>query len=290
VNAGVAIVSETPGARVDPFYLGAQDENTVQGFAGTPVNVNALTSGYLLPIGAAGASFPRQQRFFVVVDSGRDRFDSRSLAGRYTLRSWVDDVTPPSIRLLTTRVAPGRPTLVLRVRDAGAGVDPSSMTIGYHGVLVGATSYDSTSGIAVFPLPRSAPVLVAGTLRLHLVASDFQEAKNIDTVGPSIMPNTRSTNQRIRVVSGTSIDWIVPAAGACLPQRQVVSVEVSSTKNVAAVRFVLDGRTIRAVRENGLWTATLGKVSPGTHVLQAVASGGGRRLASARRIVRMCPT
>jgi minor extracellular serine protease Vpr len=290
VNAGVAIVSETPGARVDPFYLGAQDENTVQGFAGTPVNVNALTSGYLLPIGAAGASFPRQQRFFVVVDSGRDRFDSRSLAGRYTLRSWVDDVTPPSIRLLTTRVAPGRPTLVLRVRDAGAGVDPSSMTIGYHGVLVGATSYDSTSGIAVFPLPRSAPGLVAGTLRLHLVASDFQEAKNIDTVGPSIMPNTRSTNQRIRVVSGTSIDWIVPAAGACLPQRQVVSVEVSSTKNVAAVRFVLDGRTIRAVRENGLWTATLGKVSPGAHVLQAVASGGGRRLASARRIVRMCPT
>jgi subtilisin family serine protease len=290
VNAGVAIVSETPGARVDPFYLGAQDENSVQGFAGTPVNVNALTSGYLLPIGAAGASFPRQQRFFVVVDSGRDRFDGRSFAGRYTLRSWVDDVTPPSIRLLTTRVAPGRPTLVLRVRDAGAGVDPSSMTIGYHGMLVGATSYDSTSGIAVFPLPRSAPGLVAGTLQLHLVASDFQEAKNIDTVGPSIMPNTRSRNRRIRVATGTSIAWIVPAAGACLARQQVVSVAVSSTKTVEALRFVLDGRSIRAVRKDDLWTATLGKVSPGEHVLQAVASGDGRRLAAARRIVRMCPT
>jgi subtilisin family serine protease len=290
VNAGVAIVSETAGARVDPFYLGAQDENTVQGFAGTPVNVNALTSGYLLPIGAAGASFPRQQRFFVVVDSGRDKFDGHSLAGRYTLRSWIDDVTAPSIQLLTTRVAPGRPTLVLRVRDAGAGVDPSSLTIGYRGVLVGATTYDPTSGIAVFPLPSGAPALVGGTLQLRLVASDYQEAKNIDTVGPSIMPNTRSIRQRIRVAAGTSIEWVFPAPGSCLAQRQVASVAVSSTKAVAAVRFELDGRTIRASRGNGLWMATLGKVSPGKHVLQAEASSAKHRLASTRRIVRTCPT
>jgi hypothetical protein len=290
VNAGVAVVSETAGARVDPFYLGAQDENTVQGFAGTPVNVNALTSGYLLPIGAAGASFPRQQRFFVVVDSGRDRFDGRSLAGRYTLRSWVDDVTAPSIQLLTTHVAPGRPTLVLRVRDAGAGVDPSSLTIGYRGVLVGASTYDPTSGIAVFPLPGGAPRLVAGSLQLRLVASDFQEAKNIDTVGPSIMPNTRSTRQRIRVAAGTSIAWIAPAPGACLAKSQVASVAVSSTESISAVRFLLDGRTIEGVRGNGLWSATLGKVSPGKHVLQAIVGGAKHRVASARRIVRTCPT
>jgi minor extracellular serine protease Vpr len=289
VNAGVAVVSETPGARVDPFYLGALDENTVQGFAGTPVNVNALTPEYLVPIGAAGASFPRQQRFFVVVDSGRDRFDGRSLAGRYALRSWVDDVTPPSIELLTKRVAPGRPTLVLRVRDAGAGVDPSSLTIGYQGVLVGASTYDPVGGIAVFPLPRSAPELVGGTLELRLVASDFQEAKNIDTVGPSIMPNTRSTKQRIRVAGGTTIDWIMPAAGACLAKRQLASVAVSSTTAVSAVRFVLDGRTIRSSHGNGLWTALLGKASPGKHVLQAVATAGKHRLASTRRIVHTCP-
>ena len=47
VNAGVSVISESPGAQIDPFYLGAADENTVQGFAGTPVNVNALMSGYL---------------------------------------------------------------------------------------------------------------------------------------------------------------------------------------------------------------------------------------------------
>jgi minor extracellular serine protease Vpr len=290
VNVGVAIVAETAGARVDPFYLGAQDESTVQGFAGTPVNVNALTSGYLQPVGAAGASFPRQQRFFVAVDSGRERFGDRSLAGRYTLRSWIDDVTPPTIQLLTAQVAPGRPTLVLRVRDRGAGVDPSSMTIAYEGALVGATTYDPTTGIAVFALPESAPALRGGTIDLRAVASDFQEAKNIDTVGPSIMPNTRSTGRRIRVAAGTWIDWIQPAAGACVARRQVVSAEVSSTRTIATVRFVVDGRTVRASRRNGLWVATLGKLAPGRHVLGAVASGPARRLAVARRIVRTCPS
>ena len=291
VNAGVVVVRETPGARVDPFYLGAQDENTVQGFAGTPVNVNALTPGYLLPIGAAGASFPRQQRFFVVVDSGRDRFSGRSLGGRYTLRSWVDDVTAPSIRLLTTRVASGRPTLVLRVRDAGAGVDPGSLTIGYHGILVGASSYDPETGVAVFQLPHSAPELVGGTLELRLVASDFQEAKNIDTVGPSIMPNTRSTRTRIRIVVGTAIDWIAPAQGACLAKQQTVTVAVSSTGAVAVVRFMLDGRRVGAARRaSGLWTARIAtaQIKRGRHTLEAVADSGKRNAASARRIVRAC--
>ncbi|MDX6472312.1 MAG: minor extracellular serine protease Vpr, partial [Gaiellaceae bacterium] len=256
VNAGVAIVSETPGARVDPFYLGAQDENTVQGFAGTPIDVNALTAGYLSPIGAAGASFPLQQRFFVAVDSGRDPFDGHSLAGSYTLNSWVDDVTPPSIRLLTTRVAAGRPTIVLKVQDSQAGVDPSSLTVGYSGVLVGATTYDRKSGIALFPLPGGAPALRSGSVELRLVAADYQEAKNIDTIGPSILPNTRSTRQRIRIVSGTSVDWVLPAPGACLAPKQGLSVAVSSTSAIAGVHFVVDGHRVAATRhDGGLWTA-----------------------------------
>ncbi|HVA31590.1 MAG TPA: S8 family serine peptidase, partial [Gaiellaceae bacterium] len=114
VNSGVSVTLQSSGARVDPFYLGSKDENTVQGFAGTPVDVNALTYDYLVDVGAAGAAFPRQQRFFVSVDSGVDRFSGASVAGRYLLRSWIDDVTPPSVRLLTTRVAAGRPTIVLR--------------------------------------------------------------------------------------------------------------------------------------------------------------------------------
>jgi len=292
VNAGVSVILETSGARVDPFYLGARDESTVQGFAGTPVNVNALTPGYLLPVGAAGAAFPRQQRFFVVVDSGRDRFDGRSYAGRYVLRSWIDDVSPPSIQLLTTRVAAGRPTLVLRVRDSQSGVDPMSLTIGYQGVLVGASLYDSANGVAVFSLPRTAPALVGGTLELRLVASDFQEAKNIDTVGPSIMPNTRSTKLRIRIVTETVVNWILPGEGACLAKQPLLAVAASSTGPVTAVRFLLDGRKVAVARHaGGLWVAraSTGKTATGSHTLVAVATGGNSGATSARRIVRTCP-
>ena len=293
VNAGVSVIIETPGARIDPFYLGAQDENTVQGFAGTPINVNGLTSGYLLPVGAAGAAFPRQQRFFVAVDSGRDPFDGHTLAGGYVLRSWIDDVSPPSIEMLTMRVAAGRPALVLRVRDTQSGVDPESLTIGYKGVLVGASLYDPTNGVAVFRLPGTVPALAGGTLKLRVVASDFQEAKNIDTVGPSLMPNTRSTSVRIRVVTGTVVDWVLPAAGTCVAKQQTLSVAVSSTRQVKSVRFLLDGKQVAVAHPtNGLWEArtSAATTTVGTHTLAAVAttaSGGGT--VTARRMVRTCP-
>ena len=292
VNAGVSIISETPGARIDPFYLGAQDENTVQGFAGTPDNVNAFTAGYLAPVGAAGVAFPRQQSFFIAIDSGRDPFSGRSEAGHYVLRSWIDDVSPPSVRLLTTTVAEGRPALVLQVRDSQSGVDPSSLTIGYQGVLIGASLYDTTSGVAVFPIPNSAPAFVGGTLELRLVASDFQEAKNIDTVGPKLMPNTRSTKVRVRIVKGTVVNWILPAAGACLAKQQELAAAVSSTGTVKGVRFLLDGRQIAVgQRSNGLWSAraSLSKTTVGKHTLTAVATLAKSHPASARRIVRMCP-
>jgi subtilisin family serine protease len=288
VNAGVSVILETPGARIDPFYLGAADENTVQGFAGTPDNVNGLTPGYLLPVGAAGSSFPRQQTFYVAVDSGRDPFSGRSQAGHYVLRSWIDDVTPPSIQLLTMRVAAGRPDLVLQVRDSQSGVDPSSLTIGYQGVLIGASSFDPTNGVAVFELTGTAPALVTGTLDLRLAASDFQEAKNVDTVGPALMPNTRTLKARIRIVNGTVVDWVIPATGSCLSKQQTLAVAVSSTHPVTAVRFLLDGKRVgEARRSGGLWVAraSTAKTAAGKHTLVAVAGGGA---VSARRIVRVC--
>jgi subtilisin family serine protease len=292
VNAGVSIISETAGAQIDPFYLGARDENTVQGFAGTPDNVNAFTAGYLAPVGAAGAAFPRQQSFFVAIDSGRDPFTGRSEAGHYVLRSWIDDVAPPSVRLLTTTVAEGRPALVLRTRDSQSGVDPSSLTIGYQGVLIGASFYDPTSGVAVFPIPNNAPAFVGKTLELRLVASDYQEAKNIDTVGPVLMPNTRSTKVRLRIVKGTVVNWILPTTGACLAKQQELAAAVSSTGTVKGVRFLLDGRQIAvAQRSNGVWAArtSTSKTAARKHTLAAVATVAKRRPVTARRIVRTCP-
>jgi hypothetical protein len=102
----------------------------------------------------------------------------------------VNDVRPPKIRLVTKRVTQGRPTIVARVTDTGAGVDPLSLVIAYRGVLVGAALYDPGTGIAVFPIPKAAQKFRAGRTRAVLSASDFQEAKNVNGVGSNILPNT----------------------------------------------------------------------------------------------------
>ncbi len=110
-NVGVSILTATPGSLVDPWLLGSNDENDVQGYAGTP---DRRQRPHLRRADRhrrrRRAIFPRQQRFYVAVDSGRDPFtgNARS-AGRYLLNSWVNDVTPPFVQLITQRVAAGRP-------------------------------------------------------------------------------------------------------------------------------------------------------------------------------------
>jgi minor extracellular serine protease Vpr len=291
VNIGVSILDRARGVRIDPFFLGAQDESTVQGFAGTPVDVNALTYNYLVPVGAAGASFPRQGRYYVALDSPRDQFTGSSLAGRYVLRSWVNDVTPPSLQLLTTRVSAGRPTLVFSTLDTQAGVDPESLAIGYKGALVAVGSYDWQTGIAVFPLPTSMPTLAAGaTVRTKMVSSDYQEAKNIDTIGPSIMPNTRTSFAGMRVVRGVAIDWLTPSAGACVRSSARAMVAASAPGRIASVRFAVDGRRYAVDRsdEQEIWSAGLPAMKQGAHTLTATAVTASGSRATARRTVRTC--
>ncbi|MHB8470441.1 MAG: S8 family serine peptidase, partial [Gaiellaceae bacterium] len=293
-NAGVSVLESSPGAQIDPFYLGAKDESTVQGFAGTPVDVNALTYDYLAPVGAAGASFPRQQRFYVAVDSGLERFTNRSAAGSYVLRSWVNDVTPPSVRLVTQRVWSGRPTLVFRTTDSQSGVDPQSLTLGYHGVLIAASTFDRETGLAVFALPKSSPPLRVGTTKVRMVSADYQEAKNVDTVGTSIMPNTRTVRADVTVVSGVAVDWLRPLAGGCFAKRQRLLVSAGATDGLRVVRFESDGRTVAIARtpsSGGLWSAEVSahSLGPGRrHVLTALAVSHTGGSAVARRTVSTC--
>jgi minor extracellular serine protease Vpr len=292
VNVGVSVLDATPQARIDPFYLGAQDESTVQGFAGTPVNVNSLTYGYLAPVGAAGAAFPRQGNFYVAVDSGRDPFTGRRLAGRYVLRSWVNDLSPPSLALLTTRVSAGRPTIAFRATDTQSGVDPESLTFGYKGALVAIAFYDRASGLAVFTLPRSTPALTAGTsVRARMLASDFQEAKNVDTIGPRIMPNTRVAATRLRVVAGIAVDWLSPAAHSCARRSQRFVVAASGPRAIVSVRFAVDGKRFAVDRSpsHGLWSATRpGRLERGAHMVTALAIDARGRRGAATRTVRAC--
>jgi subtilisin family serine protease len=295
-NFGAAILISTDGSVIDPWVLGSRDENDVQGQAGTPVNVNNLTFGFGADISAAGASLPTPGDYYVAVDSGRDEFSDRRLAGQYVLYSWVNDVTPPLILPITTRVAAGRPTLAVRVIDGlfrqESGVDPLSLAIGYRSVLVGAAAYDPFSGIAVFPLPAQAPRLRGGTTRAVVIASDIQEAKNVASLSDEVLPNTSVVGIELEVVRGPAVTWLAPERRECVQGRARLVVTASSTAPVRSVRF-FDGREQIAADRRGAaglyvtdWNTR--REARGRHLLRAVVTDARGRTAAAERVVRVC--
>jgi len=295
-NFGVSVVVSSPGAVIDPWVLGSRDENDVQGYAGTPINVNNLTFGYRADIGAAGAALPTPGDYFVAVDSGRDIFTDRRLAGQYVLRAWVNDVNPPLVLPVTRRVAAGRSTIVVRVIDGifrpESGVDPLSLAIGYRGVLVGAAAYDQLAGLAVFALPQQAPPLRPGKTPTTVIASDFQEAKNTATVSEDVLPNTAVVSMDIQVVRGPVVTWLAPERRECVPRNARLVAVASSTAKVRSVRF-LDGRERIAVDRRGpagLYAVTWRTRGErkGVHVLRAVVVDAKGRTAVADRAVRVC--
>ena len=236
---------KTPrGVHVDPWFLGSPDENDVQGQAGTPVDVNNLSPDFKTDVGAAGAE-PARKRLPRRRGLRPRPVQRQAPAGTYTLRSWIDDVTPPRVRLLTPRVAAGRPSVVVRITDAGAGVDPLSLTLSYAKVLVGAAEYDRETGIAVLPATEHRTRLAAGTTRARVRASDFQETKNVNTSGSSLYPNTRFENVRIRVVDGPTARGCRRRARASLsPQARR-----ADSKRALPRRRTGSPRSLRAVVE-----------------------------------------
>jgi minor extracellular serine protease Vpr len=291
VNVGAAVVSSSPGAAIDPFFLGAKDENSVVGYVGTPTNINGFTPGYRLSIGAAGANFAQPGRYYVAVDSGRDEFTNVRRAGSYRLRSWVNDMRPPSVRLLTTRVSAGRPTVAIQTLDRGAGVDPFSLVFNYGRVLIGAAAYDQFSGVALFPLPDAAPRIGAGRRRVAFQTADYQEAKNADVYGRDLMPNTRVKASRLHVVSGPTLTWLMPQSRTCVPRTAPLLVVAGPAGKARTARFFDGKRHIRSLRKNiaGLYSSTwrTGTARRGVHTLRAVVRIGGKRV-EATRVVRVC--
>jgi hypothetical protein len=308
VNAGVVVVRPAPKLNasvvallssnqpIHPWFLGSLDENDVLGYAGIPVNVNSTLPDFLYSIGAAGGVFLPPGRYYVSVDSGRDLFTGRPLAGRYTLRSWVNDVKPPVVQMLTKRLSSGRPTVVARIVDAKSGVDPLSLQL-YFGpsqrrTTVGATLFDPATGIAAFSIPREALPLAPGTQFMQLVASDYQEAKNINTESKNPLPNTRFAGLRAEAVKRPTVTWATPVKGKCVAARQTLLVVANDNVQISSVGFFDGNRLIGRVRKNvaGLYELgwrTTGK-RKGTHVLTAVASDIRGREAQASQTVRVC--
>jgi hypothetical protein len=102
--------------------------------------------------------------------------------GAFTFRFWVNDTTPPSIQLLGRKHVIGRPIRVA-IHDSGSGVDPRSLhaTVGGRSVRL---SY--ADGVLLLRTKGLHP----GKQAVTVTASDYQETKNMEDVGP-VLPNTR---------------------------------------------------------------------------------------------------
>jgi subtilisin family serine protease len=181
-NFGVAV---TGGAKTEPVIVAADDEDRVAGYAALPLAINPYTDSFEVPRPVAGVIRPAPGTFDVVFDT-----TSAQAAGPFTFRFWIDDVTPPSVRLLTP-VARARSNLQLAVTDAGSGVDPASLQATVDGKRAGVSF---ARGRALVPLA----VLQPGVHRLVFTAADYQELKNMENV-PQILPNTRVLRVAFRV-------------------------------------------------------------------------------------------
>jgi hypothetical protein len=179
VNAGAVVVSHAPGVHVTPRLVRAGDEDRLTGYPALPLRINPYQIGFYGLVPAVAVFRPLAGAYDLVFDT-----PSRRAAGRFTFRFWIDDTTPPSARLLTRVVAPGRP-LRLLVRDLGSGVDPQSMfaTVDGHSARI---LYRPSTGIVELNAGR----LARGRHRLLFSVADYQETKNTEDAATTL-PNTR---------------------------------------------------------------------------------------------------
>ena len=184
-NFGVVITQRGRSSRVEPRVVAGFDENRLTGYAGLPVNHNPYSERFREPVLAAGALSPAPGEYAVVFDSA-----SRSQAGTFSFRYWVNDVTPPTLRLRTRAVARGSPVLV-SATDAGAGIYPESVFATLDGDRVDATFRRGVVSV-------STAGLESGLHRLRVRISDYQESKNTENVA-RILPNTRWLTATFRV-------------------------------------------------------------------------------------------
>jgi minor extracellular serine protease Vpr len=290
-NAGVAVVAASQGALVEPWFLGSLNEDDVQGYPGTPVNVNGLTFEYQFDNGVSAIDFPREGRYFVSVDSRADPYTDQPLQGAYLLHYWQNDVTPPRFRFLTKVVSAGRPMLAAIATDRGAGVDPLSLVIGYKQSLLLAALYDPVTGLVLWPL-SGAPKIGVGRTSMIAVASDYQESKNVDQAGANVLPNTAFRFLRLRAVAGPTVTWLTPKARACAAKTTGLFVTAGSSRGLRSVTFFDGRRRIAKVTRGieGLYLTAwrTAKAPRGKHVLRAVATDRRGATATAKRVVRVC--
>jgi subtilisin family serine protease len=188
-NFGVGVVSSPgPGIQIQPRVVYGANENHLAGYPALPLNLNPYLSEFLAPVPAAGVVLPAQGKYSIVFDS-----KSRKDAGKFHFRFWINDTTPPLLKL-RTKSAPQSGSLRIQASDAGSGVDPDSIQLRIDGHQFFTWNYSRAHHRITVPLGQ----IARGAHRLRLQVSDFQESRNMEDVGP-ILPNTRVLHSRFRV-------------------------------------------------------------------------------------------
>jgi hypothetical protein len=173
-NFGVVV---TGGTHVSPRIVFPGDENHLVGVPALPLNEDPYQDSYGQAEPVSAVLAPASRTYDVVFDSR-----SRSQAGPFTFRLWMNDVSSPTAKLPTPTVNRfGR--LVLPVSDSGSGVDPSSIS----------ARIDGNRASAAYSAGRVTVQLggvASGKHVLELVVSDYQETKNMEAYGEPLA-NTR---------------------------------------------------------------------------------------------------
>jgi subtilisin family serine protease len=177
-NFGAVVLSRAPGVEVAPRLVMGGDENRLVGDSGLPVDLNPYSNlGRAEPV--VGAILPTPGVYDLVFDT-----PTGARPGRFTFRFWIDDTTPPRVRLTTPSVRAGA-ALRLTATDAGAGVDPASIQVSVDGA---AATFSFHDGVLRVPTPQ----LSTGRHRLSVSVADYQETKNMEDVLNGATPNTRT--------------------------------------------------------------------------------------------------
>ena len=173
-NIGVVVLS----GRVTPHVTFDGSEDSLAGYTALPLDLNPYRTSYGQAIPVAGVVLPKAGTYDLV-------FDTRSAAdaGPFSFRYWVNDVTPPRLR-----VTVAKRIVTVHATDAGSGVDPSSVTVTFDGRALTTKLTGSTLRI------RAA----RGRHKIAVTASDYQEAKNMEDVA-AILPNTATLRTTVRV-------------------------------------------------------------------------------------------
>ncbi len=175
-NFGAVVVRRAPGVRVSPRVVAGDDENRVVGYPGIPASLNPY-QGFSHAEPVVAAVLPDPGTYDLVFDT-----PTGAKPGAFAFRFWVNDTFPPSIRLLDRTTVVGR-RIRFAIHDSGSGVDPFSLRARLGGKFVPFRYSDGVLSIRTAGR-RAGKDLVA------ITASDYQETKNMEDVGP-VLPNTR---------------------------------------------------------------------------------------------------